>query len=91
MKFKGKTFLLLGVSKGVGYALAYFLAREGATVIVSSRSSDKLKEIEGTLRKYGNVIAIPGEVKSRESVEELKSKVKKVTGALDGLAVMIGG
>lgn len=91
MKFSGKTFLLLGVSKGLGYAMAYFLAREGATVIVSSRSAEKLREMEATLRKYGNVIAIPGEVKSRESVEELKSRVMKVTRTLNGLAVMIGG
>lgn len=91
MRFSKKTVLLIGVSKGLGYALAYFLLREGATVIISSRNEGKLKEIESSLRRYGTVISVPGDVKSRESVEELKNKVRRNVNSLDGLAVMIGG
>ncbi|AWR98756.1 SDR family NAD(P)-dependent oxidoreductase [Metallosphaera hakonensis] len=91
MDFKGKTFLILGVSKGLGYALAYFLVKGGATVLISSRNQDKLSEIEANLRKYGNVISVPGEVSSRESLEDIKRRVKSHVKSLDGLAVLIGG
>lgn len=43
LKLKGKIALVLGSSDGLGKAVAYSLAKEGTTVILSARNEDKLK------------------------------------------------
>ncbi|QKR00443.1 SDR family oxidoreductase [Metallosphaera tengchongensis] len=91
MRFKDKSVLIVGVSKGLGFATAYFLLKEGAKVVISSRDERKLREMENALRKYGTVMSISADVSSPESLESLKRSVKEKVGKLDGLAIMIGG
>ncbi|MCY0883827.1 MAG: SDR family NAD(P)-dependent oxidoreductase, partial [Acidianus infernus] len=55
MRLKDKTILIVGVSKGLGYALAYFLLKEGAKVIVNSRNKEKLQEIVDSLKNLGEI------------------------------------
>lgn len=45
----GRTALVLGSSQGLGLAVAQTLAAEGARVIVTGRSEDKLKAVAGAL------------------------------------------
>ena len=45
LKLAGKTVLLTGASKGFGKALAKFLWREGASLILVARSEDELKAL----------------------------------------------
>jgi len=40
---KGRTALVTGASRGLGFAMAKALAENGATVIVNARSADDLK------------------------------------------------
>jgi 3-oxoacyl-[acyl-carrier protein] reductase len=91
MRFSGKTFLLLGVSRGLGYALAYFLAKDGAKVILVSRDERKLQSIKESIAGVGKVDIIVGGVSSPESAIKLKESVRKVADKLDGIAIMIGG
>ena len=44
----GKTVLLTGASKGIGYAAARLFAQEGATVVICARRSDALVEAAET-------------------------------------------
>ncbi|MCI2415302.1 MAG: SDR family NAD(P)-dependent oxidoreductase [Candidatus Aramenus sp.] len=91
MRLKGENVLVIGVSKGLGYALAYFLVREGANVIVNSGNVEKLKEITNTLSKYGNVKYVDGRIVDKESARNVIERAYKEFGNLDGLAVLIGG
>ena len=49
MMFKGKTYWLIGASEGLGRALAHLLADEGANLILSARSAERLGEIEAEI------------------------------------------
>ena len=40
---KGKTALVAGASSGIGYAAAEALAREGARVVIASRSEERIQ------------------------------------------------
>lgn len=44
MSFRGKRYWLVGASEGLGLALAKALTREGAEVVLSARSADRLSE-----------------------------------------------
>jgi 3-oxoacyl-[acyl-carrier protein] reductase len=46
---EGKVALVQGASKGIGRGVALALAREGAAVAVSARSTDELEELAGEL------------------------------------------
>lgn len=46
----GKTALITGASRGIGRAIAFALAEEGANVVLSSRKQDALDEVAAELR-----------------------------------------
>jgi 3-oxoacyl-[acyl-carrier protein] reductase len=91
MRLKNKNILIIGVSKGLGYALAYFLLQEGANVIMNAGDANKLKEISEKLKQYGNIDYIQGRITSKETAKEIIEKVFNKLGKLDGLAILIGG
>lgn len=49
-RFEGRVALVTGASKGIGAATAERLAREGASVMLNSRSEESLGELAGRLR-----------------------------------------
>lgn len=46
----GKTALVTGASRGIGRAIAFALAGEGANVVLSSRKLDGLEQVAGEIR-----------------------------------------
>ncbi|BFI73524.1 3-ketoacyl-ACP reductase [Nanoarchaeota archaeon] len=91
MDFHGKTFLLIGVSKGFGYALSYFLVKNRAEIILVSRDKEKLEYIKNNLEKYGKVYIISTDISLKENLDKLKNEVKKIKDKINGIAIMIGG
>src|ERR1700716_2393320 len=63
----GKKVVVVGGSSGIGLAPAELARREGADVIIASRNVDRLDAVAAKL----NAIAIPADVTSDESVENL--------------------
>ncbi len=55
----GKTALVLGASQGLGRAIAEKLAAEGANVVLTARSLDKLESLAAELEKAHGVTATP--------------------------------
>lgn len=45
MNLKDKVAIITGASSGIGEAAALKLAKEGAKVVLTARSQDKLKEL----------------------------------------------
>jgi NAD(P)-dependent dehydrogenase (short-subunit alcohol dehydrogenase family) len=53
---KGKTVLITGASSGIGAHLAYFMAMEGANVILAARRTEKLDQVMKEIHKLpGNM------------------------------------
>src|SRR3954463_5961249 len=67
MQFKGKKVVVVGGSSGIGLATAEMAKREGADVIIASRNVAKLDAVAEKL----NVVAIPADVTSDQSVVDL--------------------
>jgi NAD(P)-dependent dehydrogenase (short-subunit alcohol dehydrogenase family) len=57
---QGKTVLITGASRGIGKAIAFALAEEGANVVLSSRRQEALDEVAAELRTaYPDVGVLP--------------------------------
>ena len=67
MILAGKKVVVVGGSSGIGLATAELAKREGAEVIIASRSADRLNAVAATL----GARAIAADVTSDESVENL--------------------
>ncbi len=70
----GKVCLITGASRGLGRALALEFARQGAALVINSRtiSQDDLTAVEGELKKLGaEVLSVVADVSVRADVERL--------------------
>ncbi len=83
MSFEGKTYWVIGASEGLGRALAHLLAGEGAKVILSARSVNRLAELE---------VEISGSRGVAMDVTDLASVSKAVeqVGQVDGIVYSVG-
>jgi NAD(P)-dependent dehydrogenase (short-subunit alcohol dehydrogenase family) len=79
MPLAGKKVVVVGGSSGIGLSTAELAKREGADVIIASRSAAKLDPIAERL----NAIAIPTDVTSDDSVANLF----KAAGTVDHVVV----
>lgn len=69
--FAGKTVVVIGGSSGIGLATAELAKKEGAEIIIASRSAAKLHPVAERLK----VTAIPTDVTSDQSVSELFRRI----------------
>jgi len=73
-----KVAIVTGGSKGLGQAMAIGLGEVGAQVVVTSRSVNLIEETANEIvKKGGRAVAIPVDVKSQESINELVANVFK--------------
>jgi NAD(P)-dependent dehydrogenase (short-subunit alcohol dehydrogenase family) len=81
---KKKVAVITGASSGIGSALALLLAREGASVVLAARRTDRLRGLEATLREEGHdALAHRCDVTRRDEAEELIARALSVYGRLD--------
>lgn len=71
MKLSGKTALITGGGSGIGAAVAWTLAEEGARVIVAGRHLDKLKETAAQFKGQPAIEVHEVDVANRDSVNRL--------------------
>ena len=89
---KGKVALLTGASRGLGFAAAEALAKEGVDIAINSRNEKQLSKAGDKLAKYGTrVISLPGDLTDPETPANLVGAAFAVLGKLDLLFTNAGG
>lgn len=83
-KLQGRIALVTGGTSGIGGASALAFARAGATVIATARGEERGAEFEASAQAEGlDLVFVPCDVTSRDSIEELKQYVVDKYGRLD--------
>ena len=85
VELRGRTAIVTGSSKGIGYAIAEGLARADANVVVSARNPAEVTEAARRLEALGagKVLGIPGDVGKLEDVRRLVGQTVETLGGLD--------
>jgi 3-oxoacyl-[acyl-carrier protein] reductase len=86
---KDKIAMVAGASRGLGYAVAEALAREGARVSIASRDEQAIKAAAD--RIGGDVLAVPVEVRSADAIRQWTAETEKRFGGVDLLFTNSGG
>lgn len=89
----GKRALVTGASRGLGYATALLLAREGCKVAINGRDESKLKSAAKAINAETGVSveAVPGDVSDPSTPERIIAETVKALGSLDLLITNSGG
>lgn len=80
---------MTGASSGLGLACAQALAAEGATVVIASRSADKLAAAAATID--GEVTPVAADVSDPDEVARLVAESEAAMGGIDILIANAGG
>ncbi|MFD8206037.1 SDR family oxidoreductase [Streptomyces sp. NPDC059695] len=81
-RFSGRTAIVTGASRGIGFAIAERLVSEGARVCLTARKAGSLEEAAATLPQ-GSVITVAGRADDPEHRREVFDTVAREFGALD--------
>jgi 3-oxoacyl-[acyl-carrier protein] reductase len=76
-RLKGKTVVITGASKGIGHETALLLEKEGANLVLGSRTYQE--------KRNGNVLELPLDVSNKQSVQAFVEKGLEHFGVIDVL------
>jgi NAD(P)-dependent dehydrogenase (short-subunit alcohol dehydrogenase family) len=80
----GNVAVVIGGSRGIGYAIAEGLASAGASVVVANRQAEQGEAAAAAIGAKGcQAIAVPVDVARRESVQRLVAEVQTRVGPIE--------
>ncbi|PAK25678.1 3-oxoacyl-ACP reductase [Streptomyces sp. alain-838] len=85
-RFKGKTAIVTGASRGIGFAVAQRLVSEGARVCLTARKPEALDEAVTALGGPGNAIAVAGRA---DDVTHQAATVLRAVDEFGGLDLLV--
>ena len=85
MKFANQVVWITGASSGIGEALAHTFAREGATLVLSSRRAAELERVRAALPRATEHLVRPLDLAHSENFPALAAEVVKKIGRVDVL------
>lgn len=93
LHLRGKRALVTGASRGLGYATALGLAREGTRLAINSRSPESIAQAASQIRSEtaAEVFAIAGDVSIPDQPEKVVAEAVRLLGGLDILITNTGG
>ena len=80
--FSGKTVLITGASSGIGRALAHRLGAEGARLILTARSQERLEQVAAEVAPAEAAVC-PADLCDLASIEALSDHVQERFGRID--------
>lgn len=87
----GRTVLVTGASRGIGYAASVAAARRGADVVALARTVSGLEALDDAIRaEGGRVTLIPADLSSEDALTRLPGALEQRFERLDGLVLNAG-
>ena len=86
MDVSGKIAVITGGSKGIGYAIAERLLKEGATVFICGRDKSELKDSIARLSQFGSV---EGEICDVRSDAQVKMMFDECVRLFQGVDILV--
>ena len=85
MKLKGRTALITGASRGIGFETAKTFAKEGAQIIALARTVGGLEELDDAIKADGGLppILIPADLTNFDELEALGPSLASRIDKLD--------
>ena len=91
MSIQNRVIIITGAGRGVGRATAMRFAREGARVVLFSRTVATLEQVAREIESEGHqVLSIAGDVSNEEHVVSLFHRVMETYGRVDALVNCAG-
>ena len=89
----GRAIIVTAASRGLGFATARALAREGASLVICARGLDRVTSAAETLARETGVEVVPvaGDVRDDTDVTTMRDVALERFGRIDGLFVNAGG
>ncbi|MFF8638761.1 SDR family NAD(P)-dependent oxidoreductase [Streptomyces pilosus] len=90
---RGRTCLVTGGSRGLGFAVARLLAAEGASIALCGRDGERLASASAELEREGATRVMTGtlDVLAPDELEDFTDEVGQAFAGLDGLVANVGG
>ena len=89
---KDKKALITGSSRGLGFAAAKELAREGAHVVICGRGEDSVEAAKTKLKEYGGkVIGVTADIDTPDGIDHVLTMADAALGGVDILCMSTGG
>ena len=86
MKLSGVVAIVTGASRGLGRAVAMRFAREGAKLVLCSRTPEEVESVAREIRRLrGEVLAVKADVSQERDVDRLVAMAFKTFGRIDVL------
>ena len=84
---RGKTAVVTGASKGIGYAIAHSLVRAGANVVISARHAEEVEEAARKLNEEGGgrAVGVVCDVRKHDDVRAMIARTVEEFGGVDVL------
>jgi 3-oxoacyl-[acyl-carrier protein] reductase len=87
----GRGYLLTGASRGLGFATARALVDDGARVLISSRSAEKVSAAAEELGGAPGAQSVAADLADPDAAERLVTEARERLGTVDGALISVGG
>ncbi|MBV6495552.1 MAG: SDR family oxidoreductase [Acidobacteria bacterium ACB1] len=89
-KIEGKVAIVTGATKGIGYAIAESLVKNGAKAFICGRSKSDVTKAVANLSACGEAAGEPCDVRSEDQVRQMIEQAARVFGGVDILVNSAG-